>query len=223
VTDLYAILGVAKTASKAAIKSAYRKLAKAFHPDKPNGNAEKFDEATKAYDVLSDDVKRARYDQTGETEEPEDPITPQAISMLLSVVGSIMGEPDILYHDPIPFFRSSLEEMKSNAIKAGAEARKKADHLIKVRARFKLKTPGERDIIGAFIDQNVDTFLRTKAAMDEQLVVVDAARSMLDAYTYDPEKLKDGEAPPSPKVSRALAEAMRSGKVSIDDILSGKF
>src|SRR5512136_1645202 len=66
--DYYDVLGVNRTASEDELKSAYRKLALKFHPDKNPGNKEaeeKFKEAAEAYEVLSDDNKRARYDQYG--------------------------------------------------------------------------------------------------------------------------------------------------------------
>ncbi len=62
--DYYKVLGVEKTANKAEIKKAYRNLAKKHHPDK-GGDAEKFKEINEAYEVLSDDKKRAQYDQFG--------------------------------------------------------------------------------------------------------------------------------------------------------------
>ncbi|HHT67084.1 MAG TPA: molecular chaperone DnaJ [Erysipelotrichaceae bacterium] len=64
--DLYEILGIKKSASKDAIKSAYRKLAKKYHPDnKETGNEHKFKEVQEAYDILYDDQKRSAYDQFG--------------------------------------------------------------------------------------------------------------------------------------------------------------
>ena len=65
--DYYEILGVDKNASEADIKSAFRKLAKKYHPDvsKEENAAEKFKEAQEAYAVLSDKEKRGRYDQFG--------------------------------------------------------------------------------------------------------------------------------------------------------------
>ena len=66
--DYYEVLGVSKTATADEIKSAYRKLAMKYHPDRNPGNKEaeeKFKEAAEAYDVLHDAEKRQRYDQFG--------------------------------------------------------------------------------------------------------------------------------------------------------------
>ena len=66
--DYYDVLGVSKTATADEIKKAYRKLARQYHPDVNKDNpeaAEKFKEASEAYSVLSDEQKRAQYDQFG--------------------------------------------------------------------------------------------------------------------------------------------------------------
>ncbi|MBI3305852.1 molecular chaperone DnaJ [Candidatus Nomurabacteria bacterium] len=63
--DYYEILGVPKNASKQDIKKAFYKLAHKYHPDKKEGNEAKFKEVNQAYQVLSDDSKRAKYDQYG--------------------------------------------------------------------------------------------------------------------------------------------------------------
>ncbi len=66
--DYYEVLGVNKSAKKEEIKKAYRKLALKFHPDKNKGDKaaeEKFKEASEAYHVLSDEKRKANYDQFG--------------------------------------------------------------------------------------------------------------------------------------------------------------
>jgi curved DNA-binding protein CbpA len=76
--DPYTLLGVSRGADDAAIKSAYRKLAKELHPDRNKDNpkaAEKFAEVTNAYDLLSDKDKRARYDR-GEIDAEGNPTHP---------------------------------------------------------------------------------------------------------------------------------------------------
>jgi molecular chaperone DnaJ len=67
-TDYYEILGVSRDATESELKSAYRKLAHQYHPDKNPGNKEaeeKFKSASVAYGVLSDAEKRAQYDRFG--------------------------------------------------------------------------------------------------------------------------------------------------------------
>src|SRR5665213_2437729 len=64
--DLYKILGVSKSDDATAIKKAYRKLAKNLHPDKTKGDKkleDRFKEVSEAYEVLSDDKKRAEYQE----------------------------------------------------------------------------------------------------------------------------------------------------------------
>src|SRR5262249_23143966 len=68
--DYYEILGVTRTASGEEIKRSYRRLAMKYHPDRNNGEGAaeaevKFKECAEAYEVLSDDSKRRRYDQFG--------------------------------------------------------------------------------------------------------------------------------------------------------------
>lgn len=72
--DYYEVLGLGRDASAAEIKSAYRKLAVKFHPDRNPGDQkaeETFKEAAEAYAVLSDSEKRARYDRFGHQEGPQ--------------------------------------------------------------------------------------------------------------------------------------------------------
>ena len=71
--DLYGVLGVSKTATEADIKSAYRRLAKQYHPDQNPDNKEaeaKFKEINAAYEVLGDEKKRANYDKFGSADGP---------------------------------------------------------------------------------------------------------------------------------------------------------
>jgi len=78
VADPYTLLGVPRTADDAAIKKAYRKLAKELHPDRNKDNpkaSERFSKVTQAYDLLTDKDKRARFDR-GEIDGDGNPTAP---------------------------------------------------------------------------------------------------------------------------------------------------
>ncbi|XP_038903834.1 chaperone protein dnaJ A6, chloroplastic-like isoform X1 [Benincasa hispida] len=93
--DYYSVLGVSKNASKSEIKSAYRKLARSYHPDvnKDAGAEQKFKEISNAYEVLSDDEKRSLYDKYGEA----------------GLKGAGMGMGD--FSNPFDLFESLFEGM----------------------------------------------------------------------------------------------------------------
>lgn len=63
--DYYELLGIPRNAKKEEIKKAYHKLAHKYHPDKSGGDAEKFKEINEAYQILTNDKKRAEYDRYG--------------------------------------------------------------------------------------------------------------------------------------------------------------
>jgi len=65
--NYYEVLGISKTATEDEIKTAFRKLAHKYHPDKKGGDEKKFKEVSEAYTVLSDKKKRAEYDTYGKT------------------------------------------------------------------------------------------------------------------------------------------------------------
>lgn len=92
--DYYEVLGVDKSADDAAIKKAYRTLAKKYHPDMNPGDAEaekKFKEASEAYAVLSDPEKKRQYDQFGHAAFEAAPVA-LAVSILAAWISEIFLE-----------------------------------------------------------------------------------------------------------------------------------
>ena len=93
--DHYEVLGVSRSASQEEVRSAFKRLAMEFHPDRNPGNPaaeERFKEVAAAYDVLSDPEKRARYDQFGNA-QGFDPFAGFAgAASINDIFGEIFGE-----------------------------------------------------------------------------------------------------------------------------------
>ncbi|XP_042419306.1 chaperone protein dnaJ A7A, chloroplastic-like isoform X1 [Zingiber officinale] len=106
-SDFYSILGVSRNASKSEIKSAYRKLARSYHPDvnKESGAEQKFKEISNAYEVLADNEKKSLYDKYGEA----------------GLKGADMGMGD--FNNPFDLFESLFEGMGGMGGTRGARNR----------------------------------------------------------------------------------------------------
>lgn len=89
-TDPYSALGVPRDASDAEIRKAFRALARVHHPDREGGDHEKMSEANRAYELLTDPERRARYDATGATEEPK-PVDAWARDTLFRILLGVMA------------------------------------------------------------------------------------------------------------------------------------
>ena len=98
--DLYAVLGVDKSANVDEIKRAYRKEALAKHPDRGGDKAE-FQTLQSAYDILSDPAKRAEYDHTGSVSQNSGGFDPSNMPDLSAMFGSI-------FSGGVPFFGSGF-------------------------------------------------------------------------------------------------------------------
>lgn len=91
--DLYKVLGAARDATKEQLKKAFRKKAKAAHPDKDGGDHGEMVALNKAMEILGDDVKRKRYDETGEAETSKEPtIEDKARMSLAKAFDDLMGD-----------------------------------------------------------------------------------------------------------------------------------
>ena len=85
-SDLYKVLGVAKNASQKTIKKAYYSLSQVHHPDKPDGDAEKFKSIKNAYDILSNPESRKFYDETGMVVNVHDKSIAQEVMQFISAL-----------------------------------------------------------------------------------------------------------------------------------------
>jgi len=109
----YEMLGVPREASQDEIKKAYRKLVMIHHPDK-GGDSEKFKQISEAYEVLSDQERRARYDQFGTDQPQQGPDLSHMFSQMFSQFGGQQGVRDMNRHHTIEI---TLEQVYTGAEK----------------------------------------------------------------------------------------------------------
>lgn len=88
----YETLGVARDATDAQIKRAYRKLAGRLHPDREGGDAERMQAINAAYAVLGDEARRAQYDATGSDREPVDTVRDEAQQIVVMIFRKIIDD-----------------------------------------------------------------------------------------------------------------------------------
>lgn len=143
--DLYGALGVNPEATPDDIKSAFKRRAKATHPD-AGGSAEAFAIVKLAHTILSDAEKRAKYDATGEVEEdrPQATIDQEAMGLIGSMLGIFATQDDDPFSkDLLGLMRRQVNERKQQANKAIAQLERAETRVKRLAARFTRKGDGE--------------------------------------------------------------------------------
>lgn len=186
--DLYDTLGVPPDATPEDIKAAYRAEAKKHHPD-AGGDAERFGELQKAYDVLSDEDKRRRYDQTGSTDTMDPAQRIEAIArdrFAALIVEIVQGDPQAAFTKD--WIKHAKDQLHRSRAKAKAE-RKAVEGKIaladKLAARFKAKNTAKRNIPADVLSHVKRDMARNLAEIDEAFAIMDRLEAMLDDHTFE--------------------------------------
>lgn len=188
--DLYATLGVDRTADKAEMRRAYRRKAKSAHPD-AGGSAAAFHRLKTALSVLSDDARRQRYDQTGEVDEGQ-PLD-QDLARRLEVLGLILSNAldTMIPQGRDPETGDMLWEMRASVAKvrhawtSELKAFEKADSVwAKVDGRFSQRKADQPNRIGQIITGQREQLRYRRTAVELRLKALDEVQAMLDDYSY---------------------------------------
>lgn len=178
--DLYSALGVARDATQAAIKQAYRKMAKQHHPD-VGGDAEKFGAIATAYDVLGDEEKRRKYDETGEVPGAAKSENADALAIINQLVDGLTQEiilRDGLEHrDLVAELVKKVDEQIASTLADRKEAEKFEKKATKLRARFSAKTGP--DYVGQMLDARIASCVKAIEAAARGLMTLEKARKLL--------------------------------------------
>lgn len=150
--DLYKELGLERGASKDDIQKAYRKKAAKSHPDR-GGNGDDFKVIAKAYEVLFDDDKRKRYDETGETER--NGLTPEDVVRQMSV------EAFCDHNAPIDWMKQKVDATRSRLNKEISINKETSRRLVERLNKFKSKNKSTKNtaafsVICECIEQKIE-------------------------------------------------------------------
>lgn len=186
--DLYETLGIARDASADDIKQAYRKMAKKHHPDREGGNAAAFNAITKAYDVLSDPARRAKYDQTGDASVDPDNLDAAAKNQIVIALGTAMqacaqsgSDPEM--NDILTMVRNILREPINKAPAQDAEV----DETMKVieRIRKRIRHKKNNDLFDQLLRGQISLGEQMKQQRKRQLEVNKRALELIDGFTFE--------------------------------------
>lgn len=153
--DLYALLGVQRDATTAQSRTAYRKAAKMAHPDQPSGSKEKFGALKLAHDILTDDERRKKYDETGDASEKQ-PNNKQADMMnaLGQYLMEALGRPDAETTDLVAYMTKRINGQILENMAKLSQVQDQIAHLKRMRKRFKAKK-GKEDVLGLMVDNMI--------------------------------------------------------------------
>jgi len=188
-TDLYEALGVPKSADEETIRKAYRRQAKAAHPD-GGGSVAQFSLVKLALDTLTDDARRKRYDETGQAESPQpDTLEAQALNAVHQMVDLVVqtAEERGIPLDQLDVVADSIQTIKNRLAEldeAHRQAKAKIEPARRLAARFKSKR-GKVNRIGPMMMARVGYLEEVAANIAKDRPTLVRAMEILADHTYD--------------------------------------
>lgn len=206
VASLYTLLGVARNASAAEIKAAYRKVAQRLHPDR-GGSQDEFDALFKAKELLLDPKRRAKYDATGAADEPMP--SNDHIKVMEIIDGMIAGFMD---DDKVDFRTFDIvAEMKklavagvNNAVNVRADILKQVERMENIAARFKFKKGTSLAPLKAAMKGRIAGKKRRILSVENDITMFKTVEIALNTLTYTVD-----EDPMQTWMSQAIGQAIR--------------
>ncbi|KQS79267.1 molecular chaperone DnaJ [Rhizobium sp. Leaf384] len=189
--DPYAMLGVERDADEAAIKAAYRQVAKTAHPDQ-GGDGAVFGQLQAAYDLLRDPVRRKIFDDTGYDPQLADPRDLKGLLVIETLVNEvILDEREPGSFDPVAAMRRRLSD---DIVKSRFHILELERHRTRVRQHMdRLGRRPDADVLGSMLRARSQSIADAIKTAEGQIEVIEQAYLMLEAYRYELESLRGEE------------------------------
>lgn len=144
---LYEILGVPENATPEQIKAAYRKLVQKWHPDRKDGNAEKFHQVQRAYDILMGEHTRELYDATGSHTTPDDERT-AALTEVSGLLFTVIEQAET--DDILAIMRRVIKDKQKKIAADIVQTRQEIRRYARVTKRLKVAA-GKKNILAEML------------------------------------------------------------------------
>jgi DnaJ-class molecular chaperone len=177
--SLYDTLGVDKNSSPEDIKKAYREKSKSAHPDRGGSNEEQAN-LNKAYTLLIDVEKRARYDQTGN--DNEIPFENKFNQFITQVFMQLSGEMDIDHENLIDAIKSEMYKGVMN-LEANIENNEKLKNKFE-RIQRRMKSKGNQSLLHLVAGQ-IEIFKNTIENCKVEIDFIKQCKAVMEEYSYE--------------------------------------
>jgi len=183
--SLYDDLGLAADATPEAIKAAYRAAAKRDHPD-CGGDLERFDRIQRAYDVLGDAERRARYDETGQFDDsPAMAEEQEAVTLLRQFISNVLfSDADLTRVDLVGAALAAAKAARDQMAGKTAEIETNLTRLAIARTRLCWASPDGPDLLARILDHQEQELRANLPRVARAVRVHDRAMKLLKGYIY---------------------------------------
>lgn len=184
--DPYEVLGVARDAAAATIRKAYRRAAKTAHPD-AGGTPDTFRALQRAHDILTDEQRRARYDATGNVDEPDAEQSPDAAALAIinQMLASVLASPNNpVKCDLVAEMVTALDRDIAQQRAALPKLKVAAERCRKVRDRFRRKSRGDNQL-ATMLGWQLQQIDATATAIERQIADRERAKQVLADYRFE--------------------------------------
>jgi curved DNA-binding protein CbpA len=182
----YAALGLPRDATPEQVNEAYRRQAKAAHPDQ-GGTVEEFTALKRAHLVLSDPGRRAKYDRTGEVDDGASNPDVKALEIIMAVLSAVFtSDQDVLHTDLRAIIVENIQRNRGEPVKALSKNQTAIGRARRAQKRFIKKGDGE-NIIARMIGSYIADAELGAERLQQQIAILDRALEIVQDYRFDPE------------------------------------